>query len=156
MLLDIETVMLLDPLSTTNYVVYDAPPSTSFAQVFNAMINDGDTVISNSWSQCEDQTSLAEAQGIDSVLAQAAASGISVFNGSGDHGSTCLDGSANTIGVPSDSPHATAVGGTTLTLGPGLTYGGRPGGTASSRVRPPARAATGSADTSPGPPIRTA
>jgi hypothetical protein len=122
-LLDIAAAMVADPSPNTQYVVYSAPGNTSFATLFNAMINDGDTVIANSWSQCEDQTSLAEADSIDSVLAQAAASGISVFNGAGDSGSTCLDGSANTIGVPADSPHATAVGGTTPTFGPGYTYG---------------------------------
>ena len=123
-LLDIEAAMATseaDP--AVSYVVYDAPPSASFQQVFNAMINDGDNVISNSWSQCEDQTSLADAQSIDSILAQAAASGISVINGSGDGGSTCLDGSANTVGVPADSPNATAVGASTLLPGPGGTYG---------------------------------
>ena len=120
---DIATVLGLSPFTSSNYVVYDAPSNTSFEQMFQAMINDGDNVISNSWSQCEDQTSLADAQGIDSVLASAAASGITVVNGAGDHGSTCLDGSANTVGVPADSPHATAVGGTTPTFGPGLSYG---------------------------------
>jgi kumamolisin len=80
------------------------------------MIDDGVSVISNSWSSCEDQVSLADAQGIDSILQTAAMGGISVFNGSGDQGSTCLDGSPNTIGVPSDSPNATAVGGTTPTF----------------------------------------
>jgi len=66
---------------------------------------------------------MADAQGIDTILQSAAAGGISVFNGSGDSGTTCLDGSANTIGVPADSPSATAVGGTSPTPGPGLTYG---------------------------------
>jgi hypothetical protein len=122
-LLDIAAVMITDPSPNASYVVYDAPIGTSFQQLFNAMINDGVTVISNSWSQCEDQTSLADAQSIDSILAQAAASGISVLNGSGDNGSTCLDGKPNTIGVPADSPHATAVGGTTPNIGPGYTYG---------------------------------
>ena len=123
-LLDIEAAMVeseADP--AVSYVVYDAPTSASFQQVLNAMINDGDSVISNSWSQCEDQTSLADAQSIDSILAQAAASGISVINGSGDGGSTCLDGSANTVGVPADSPNATSVGASTLLAGPGGTYG---------------------------------
>jgi hypothetical protein len=120
-LLDIDTVIGAAPFS--DYVVYDAPASTSFVQMFQTMIADGDTVISNSWSQCEDQTPSADAQAIDSVLAGAAASGITVVNGTGDGGSTCLDGSANTIGVPADSPHATAVGGTTPNFGPGLTYG---------------------------------
>ena len=116
-LLDIDTALSLGTNSSTSYVVYDAPPSTSFEEVFNAMIGDGDTVISNSWSQCEDETPLSEAQAINSVLAEAAASGISVFNGTGDQGSTCLDGSPDTIGVPADSPNATAVGGTTPSYG---------------------------------------
>ena len=122
-LVDIDTVMGMDPSPNASYVVYDAPSSTSFQTMFNAMINDGDTVISNSWSQCEDETSRADALSIDSVLAQAAASGISVFNGTGDSGTTCLDGSPDTIGVPADSPNATAVGGTYRHVGPGLTVG---------------------------------
>lgn len=121
-LLDVDTVLGGAPLS--NYVVYDAPQSTSFVQMFQAMIADHDTVISNSWSQCEDQTPIADAQAIDSILASAAASGITTINGSGDAGSRCLDGSANTVGVPADSPNTLAVGGTTPTFGPGLNYGG--------------------------------
>ena len=122
-LLDVDTVMMQAPLPATSYVVYDAPNGTSFGTMFSAMIDDGDTVISNSWSECEDQMSQAEVQSIDTILQSAAAGGVSVFNGSGDSGTTCLDGSANTIGVPADSPNATAVGGTSPTPGPGLTYG---------------------------------
>src|SRR5712691_3300454 len=108
-------------------VIYDGPfagAGTSFQALFNAMINGGVTVISNSWAYCEDQTTLADIQSIDSILQSAAAAGISVFNGSGDTGSTCLDGVANTVAVPADSPNATAVGGTSETLGPGFTYEG--------------------------------
>ena len=83
-LLDIDTVLLDTLPANAQVAVYDAPASTSFAQMFNAMINDGDTVISNSWGQCERRTPLADAQAIDSVLAQAAASGVSVFNSAGD------------------------------------------------------------------------
>jgi hypothetical protein len=120
-LLDIDTVLdLANNTSPPQVVVYDAPPSTSFAQMFQAMIADGDTVISNSWTQCEDQTPLADAQAIDSILANAAASGVTVVNGSGDSGSSCLDGTPNTVGVPADSPNATAVGGTTPTWGNAL------------------------------------
>ena len=122
-LLDVDTVMLQAPLPATSYVVYDAPNGTSFGTMFSAMIDDGVTVISNSWSECEDQMSQAEVESIDTILQSAAAGGISVFNGSGDSGTTCLDGSANTIGVPADSPNATAVGGTSPAPGPGLTYG---------------------------------
>jgi hypothetical protein len=41
--------------------------------MFNAMINDGVNVISNSWAYCEDQTTLADVQSIDSILASAGA-----------------------------------------------------------------------------------
>ncbi len=121
-LLDIDTVLSMDPWA--DYAVYEAPLGTTFEEMFNRMIGSHDTIISNSWAQCEDDTSPSEAKAIDSVLAQAEASGISVFNASGDSGSTCLDGSPNTVTVPADSPHGIAVGGTTPMFGPGMSYGG--------------------------------
>ena len=126
-LLDIDAVMSIVP--GAHVAVYEAPfngRATSYSTLFNAMINGGVTVISNSWSSCEDQISLADALGIDAVLQTAAAAGISVFNASGDNGATCLDGSPNTIGVPADSPNATAVGGTSSvgSGGAGFSYGG--------------------------------
>ena len=123
-LLDIDTVMSIAP--GAKIVVYDAPfngLTTDYSAVFNAMVEGGVDVISNSWASCEDQVTLAEVQGIDTVLQNAAASGITVLNGTGDSGSTCLDGSENTVSVPADSPSATAVGGTSLTMGPANTYG---------------------------------
>jgi len=123
-LLDIDIALTLAP--GANIVVYDAPfgsAGNNYQPILNRMINDGVTIISNSWSYCEDQTTLADVQSIDALFQTAAASGISVFNAAGDSGSTCLDGSPNTIGVPADSPNATAVGGTSLTSDPGFTYG---------------------------------
>ena len=121
-LLDIDTVMTLAPGAT--YVVYSAPFSGggSFQAVFNRAISDGVTIISNSWAYCEDQTTPADVQSIDAILATAAAAGITVLSASGDSGSSCLDGSANTIAVPAGAPHATAVGGTSATYGPGGAY----------------------------------
>lgn len=121
-LLDVDTVLMLAP--GAEVVVYDAPftGAGTFQRLFSRMVDDGITIISNSWSYCEDQTTLADVESIDAILATAAAAGISVFNASGDTGSTCLNGAANTIGVPAGSPHATAVGGTTLTTGPAATY----------------------------------
>lgn len=124
-LLDIDTAMALAPNAAV--VVYSAGfdgAGTSFQRVFNRMISDGVDVISNSWAYCEDQTTLADVQSIDAILQTAAAAGISVFSGSGDSGSTCLDGAANVIAVPADAPHVTAVGGTTLRAGAGGVYSG--------------------------------
>ncbi len=123
-LLDIDTVMDVAPGAKT--VVYEAPfagAGVSFQPILNRMISDGVTVISNSWAYCEDQTTAADVQSIDMINQQAAASGITVLNGSGDTGSRCLDGSPNVIAVPADSPNATAVGGSSAIPGPGGTYG---------------------------------
>ncbi len=119
-LLDIVSALAVAP--GAQVVVYDAPftgGGTSFQTLLNAMVNDGVTIISNSWAYCEDQTTLADVQSIDSIFAAAAASGISAFNATGDRGSTCLDGSANVVHVPASSPHATAVGGSSVELGLG-------------------------------------
>jgi len=142
-LLDIETILTVAP--GAKVVVYDAPftGAGSFQAVFNAMIGDGVSVISNSWAYCEDQTTLADVQSVDAVLQAAAAAGISVFNGSGDTGSSCLDGSPNTLAVPASSPSATAVGGTTLQMGPGQRFRPRGPGLAQSQQ---AEAAVGRRD----------
>ncbi|MGI8549987.1 MAG: protease pro-enzyme activation domain-containing protein, partial [Dehalococcoidia bacterium] len=120
-ILDLETLMGMAPRAS--FSVYHAPNGiTSFQSLFNAMIGDGDTVISNSWAYCENVTTVADAQSIDSIPAGAAASGISVFTASGDTGSACRDGSANgapgVVDVPADSPHGTATGGTKLQVDP--------------------------------------
>ncbi len=123
--LDIDAVMGLAP--GADVVVYDASFSgagSSFQNVFNRMLNDGVDIISNSWAYCEDQTSQADVESIESILQAAAASGISVYSGSGDSGSTCLDGAANTAAVPATAPHITAVGGTSLAAGAGGIYRG--------------------------------
>lgn len=118
-LLDIDTVMGM--AQGAHYVVYDAPncnpTCTSFQTIFNAMIADGDTVISNSWGDCENDTTLADVTSIDSILATAAASGISVYSASGDDGLDC-DGVNVAVDVPADAPHGTGVGGTSLSVTP--------------------------------------
>jgi kumamolisin len=121
-LLDVDIAMTVAP--GAKVVVYDAPftgPGTSFQALFNAAIDGGATIISNSWAYCEDQTTLADVQSIDAIFQSAAASGITIFNAAGDAGSTCLDGSPNTVHVPASSPNATAVGGSSVTSGQGYS-----------------------------------
>jgi hypothetical protein len=132
-MLDIETVMGI--AQGASYVVFEAcngdsktHPHCAVPQshMYQYMIDYQPqlTVISSSWSAgCEDpkSISLASAQATDTVLQQAAAQGITVYIAAGDDGSTCIakiDGKEvpfpNTVGVPQDSPHAIAVGGTNL------------------------------------------
>ncbi|MGI8552958.1 MAG: protease pro-enzyme activation domain-containing protein [Dehalococcoidia bacterium] len=124
-LLDID--MALGMATGARIVVYEGTNSeVDFQTMFQAMIRHHDSIISNSWSYCESQTTLADVTSIDSILQSAAASGISVFTASGDTRDICRDGSAtgvpNTVAVPADAPNGTAVGGTTLNVGTGNAY----------------------------------
>ncbi|MEM7704790.1 MAG: Ig-like domain-containing protein [Pseudomonadota bacterium] len=124
-LLDVAAVWSVAPDAAIR--VYEAPFSgagVSFQALFSAMIDDGVDIISNSFAYCESDTYAADVASIDAILQTAAVAGISVFSASGDRGSTCLNGRPDTVHVPSSSPHLTAVGGTTLSFGPGFTYGG--------------------------------
>ncbi len=127
-------------------VVYEgSSPGTGagFEAIFNQMIEDGVNVISNSFIYCEDQTIAADAQAVDDVLANAAASGISAFSATGDYGSGCSDGSPNTIAIPTDSPHVTAVGASSVSFGPGYTYDGETWLDESSEIPPGAQSGFG-------------
>ena len=121
-LLDIAAIMGV--AQGANYVVYDAPNGTSFTTVLNAMINDKDTIISSSVKFCEWQTNSATVTGIDSVLQSAVGSGTGVYTSTGDAGASCPNSPPQQTGTqaPADSPHVTAVGGTTLLVGSGNAY----------------------------------
>src|SRR5260370_33531336 len=137
-------------------IVYDAPfkGQGSFQALLSQMVNDHVSVISNSWAYCEDETSLADVQGIDSIFQEAAAAHIAVFNGAGDSGSTCLDGSRNTVSVPADSPNATAVGGSSLSVGAGFTYLGESWGNGSNNSPPTGQGGVGVSKVFPAPPYQ--
>src|SRR5215469_11240583 len=155
-LLDIDTVMDVAPGAKT--VVYEAPfagAGASFQPILNKMISDGVTIISNSWAYCEDQTTAADVQSIDMIFQQAAGWGISVFNGSGDSGDKCLNGSPNVIGVPADSPNATAVGGSSAIPGPGGTYGSETWWDDSQTSPPAGQGGFGVSSFFPAPPYQT-
>jgi hypothetical protein len=126
-LLDIDTVMGM--AQGANYGVFESCSNClghlDFAAMFNWMLSSGVTVISNSWARCETETTDVTRNSIETVLQMAAASGVSVFNASGDTGSACIT-LANTLSpnvyIPASAPHGTAVGGTTLQVGAGNVY----------------------------------
>ncbi|HZQ34761.1 MAG TPA: protease pro-enzyme activation domain-containing protein [Dehalococcoidia bacterium] len=127
-LLDIDTALGIAQGATI--VDYQAPNGgTTWQQLFNAMLNDGDTVISNSWFTCEADHTAADVQNLDSIFANAAASGVSIYSATGDSEGTCYGGPQgqtaypNSISVPADLPNGIAVGGTNITLGQNGGYG---------------------------------
>ena len=122
--LDLEIVHGLAPAAKE--VVYEVGDDTRLPDAIQAMINDNPhAVMSSSIGNfgCEAEPGArANAAAMDAVLARAAAQGISVFWASGDSGAyACLtDGNSSTqndISVDADgtdSPSATAVGGTSV------------------------------------------
>jgi kumamolisin len=127
--LDVEQSGALAP--GANVLVYQAPNSDpGFADAFfSAAGSDTAATLSTSWAQSETFVAAAVAAGhetatyeaaIDEALLELADQGQSVFDAAGDSGAYAASadlGSTNlSVATPSDSPYATAAGGTTLPL----------------------------------------
>src|SRR6185437_990937 len=82
--------------------------------IFYAAIHGLGSSISNSYGCFEFNVSRATLRAYDFVISIAAALGISTNYASGDSGDTGLGKSIGEASTPSDSPHATSVGGTSL------------------------------------------
>jgi hypothetical protein len=127
-LLDIDAAMGI--AQGAKIVVFEVPAGTDPATSIGAA---GDYlaalsppgILSTSWGKCEGSIGASDVAGVDSIIAGLTTSGVSVFIFTGDHGSTCLDGSGsypNGIYFPADAPHGIAVGGTYLEVNKGNTY----------------------------------
>ncbi|MGC8480837.1 MAG: choice-of-anchor D domain-containing protein, partial [Acidimicrobiales bacterium] len=112
---DIDTVMSLAPKA--NIDVYLAPNSTlGYEAILQQWIQTSSVpILSSSWGFCEGLAgSSSAANSLDTLLASATASGKTFVVASGDYGpsgSQCL---TQAVTIPADSPHALAVGGTSL------------------------------------------
>lgn len=118
--LDIEMVLSMSP-GVSNIYVYEGPNFSSlniytvFEDVFNRMANDNlAKQIGCSWFIIN---GFAPDPVAEQIFQQMALQGQSFFSASGDS-----DAYTGPIAFPSDSPHITQVGGTTLTTGPGASY----------------------------------
>lgn len=109
--LDIEMILSMSP-GVSNIYVYEAPNPSPWVDLLNRMANDNlAKQLSCSWGGGPPDA-VAE-----QIFQQMALQGQTFFNASGDS-----DAFTGSISFPSDSPHITEVGGTTLTTGPGANY----------------------------------
>ena len=81
-----------------------------------ALDNQLGNVISNSYGGPESEDDPADMQAWDDLNAQGAALGVSINFSTGDSGDFFRDVGAYTVSVPSNSPHATAIGGVSVFL----------------------------------------
>lgn len=114
--LDIEMVLSMSPGVSTIYV-YETPPNTAlWVDMLNRMAGDDlSAQLSSSWGGGEQPNPSAE-----QIFQEMAVQGQSFFQASGD--SCAYNAANNPVPFPSDSPHITVVGGTTLTTGTGGSY----------------------------------
>lgn len=114
---DIETIGAIVPAA--RITVYFAPNTTrGFFEAVSTAVHDATrniTVLSISWGQAEVHWRLRTLLGMNRVLLEAAAMGVTVCCSSGDHGSFADTRDRNPhVCFPGSSPWALACGGTTL------------------------------------------
>jgi kumamolisin len=137
--LDIEAVQAIAPGASID--VYVAPnTSTAEVDMYQQVVTGDLPVVSVSWGQAEaSDTNLTS---VDNLLQEASAQGQSIFVASGDSGSDDAGNGGTSVDFPASDPYVTGVGGTTLTVNSGNSYGGETawsgsgGGTSSSFSQP--------------------
>lgn len=128
--LDIEAVQTMAPKANLDVYVFPAPSACLYCQslplnlsVFLQHISyTTDQVVSISYGECEASETANTLNATDASFGLLALEGKTVFAGSGDSGRLCGFGEAGVTWPASDS-YVTAVGGTSLTLTKGDTYG---------------------------------
>jgi subtilase family serine protease len=114
--LDVQWSHSIAPGAKILVVVAPGQDSEDFQAAMSYIINHHlGNVVSDSW---EEDTDLFagpfEEESFDQILEIAAAKGISFHFSTGDGGDTGLGSPIGAAGVPSNSPHATAIGGTSI------------------------------------------
>ena len=119
--LDIEQVIGLAPLASV--LVYQGPNNNTGGpyDVYNQIATDDKAqVVTTSWGLCEQDAGATLLNSENTLFAQMASQGQSVFAAAGDRGAEdCQPSTALAVDDPASQPHVTGVGGTSLTaIGP--------------------------------------
>ena len=113
--LDVEWAHAIAPDASIALVVTPSEdPSDLALGIQYAVDHHLGSVISNSWGYPESAISSSDAQILNHVIELAAARGVSVNVATGDSGDNGVGSPLGAPNVPSDSPYATAIGGTSL------------------------------------------
>ncbi|MEO7022252.1 MAG: S53 family peptidase [Ktedonobacteraceae bacterium] len=121
--LDMEVVSAITPGASQK--IYIGPNSTSGVNdTYNRIVTDNTAkVVSTSWGECEAVSGNSELSALDSIFAQGAAQGQTIFAAAGDSGAFDCNNNNLAVDSPADDPHVVGVGGTNLQVGAGSVYG---------------------------------
>jgi kumamolisin len=124
--LDVEVVAAL-ATSATQDVCTGPNTGAGILDTYQAVATDNvDKVVSTSWGLCEAYSGDRFMRALDGVFAQMASQGQTIFAAAGDTGSDdCQTGGSSSPAVdsPAGDPYVVGVGGTSLTLAAGPSYG---------------------------------
>ncbi|HEV3091674.1 MAG TPA: S53 family peptidase [Candidatus Cybelea sp.] len=118
--LDVETIASIDP--ATNVYAYEAPESATleyFTDAYNQVVTDNlADDVSTSYSECETAFIPSFPKAAEKIFKQGAALGITFHSSTGDDGTRTYgcNGSAPTVGTPTDTPENLAIGGTIMAV----------------------------------------
>lgn len=115
--LDVQVSHGVAPGARIHYSGPDGPDNQILADS-NLVDRNRVEVISNSWASPEVSLSRPYFRAAEDIFVQAAAQGITMLYGSGDTGDNIEEVGIRTVSYPASSPWVTAVGGTTLAVGP--------------------------------------
>lgn len=121
--LDLQVMIAIAP-GASQILVYEGPNTDAgLLATYSKIATDNKArEISTSWGQPETQASSASLQSENTIFMQMASQGQSLFAASGDSGAYD-DGSNISVDDPASQPYVTGVGGTSLTMGSGSSYG---------------------------------
>jgi kumamolisin len=121
--LDIELEIALAP-GASKIMVYEGPNGDQgIIDTYARIANDNlAKEIGTSWGSSEQGSAPATLQAESAIFKQMAAQGQTIMSAAGDSGSND-NGSSLSVDDPSSQPYVTGVGGTSLTIGSGGTYG---------------------------------
>lgn len=116
--LDVEAVHAMAPAANIRYYASPSCFDSDFADTLARVADEGVAqVVTNSWSDLEQNESAESIAVYEQIFAQSALEGISVLFSSGDSGDELAATGIKQVDYPASSPMVTAVGGTATGIG---------------------------------------
>jgi len=118
--LDVEAVHAMAPAAKIKYYASASCNDSDFLETLGRVVDDNQaTIVTNSWSDLEENESAASVAAYEQVFLQGATQGITFLFSSGDNGDELAKTAIKQVDYPASDPYATAAGGTSTGIATG-------------------------------------
>ncbi|MDQ2755172.1 MAG: S53 family peptidase, partial [Actinomycetota bacterium] len=118
--LDVEAVHAMAPAAKIKYYASASCFDADFLETLGRVVDDNQaTIVTNSWSDLEANTSAASVAAYEQIFLQGATQGITFLFSSGDNGDELAKTAIKQVDYPASDPYATAAGGTSTGIANG-------------------------------------